>query len=392
MTIQESLNRLVDILKSADADDLKDNYPHIAEALEIDTESVDVEDTDAIVESIKAAVEIVEEDDVEAVVEEIGNFFSDEDLTEGSYKKKTKKEESDEDDDDDDDDEKDDDEEMDEEDAAEYGKKKQKEKMKGNPPTRKSAKESFFISASDLDVSEDVGAIFHGEELTEEFQEKAKTIFESAVVTKVNEKVATIAEEYDDLLEEKTQEIEEAYSEKLDEYLDYVISEWAEENKIALESGIRQDMMESFIDSMKTVFEEHYMELPEEKVDLVDDLQNKIEELEGGLNEALEQNSKLNRQLKESKKEEVIDELSEELSDYQKEKLRGLLEGIEVEEDDDEFEAYRKKASIVKENYFPTETESLTEDNRYEEPLEEEEDKNSPVGRYASALSRFSGM
>lgn len=374
MTIQESLDRLVNILQSANEDSLKETFPHIAEALDIDAESIDTEDREAMTNAIHEAVSQIEEDDVEAVVEEINQFFTedDDDEDEESIEEEKKKKKVDDDDDDEDDD--DDDEEMDE---GDYKKKKSK-------------KESFYISASDLDVSEDVNALFHGEELTEELQEKAKTIFETAVVNKVNEKVASILEEYDDMIEEKTQEIEESYAEKLDEYLDYVINEWVEENKIALESGIRSEMTESLMTSIRETLEEHYVELPEEKVDMVEELQGKVTELEQGLNEALDQNAKLNRQLKESKKEEATDEVTEGLSQMQREKLRELIEAIDVEDDDEDLSDFKKRANIIRENYFPSETQGLNEDNKDDVEPVDDEPEDTPVNRYAAALKRIS--
>lgn len=464
MTIQESLDRLVDILSSVDIDDLSEAYPHIAEALEIDTEGVDVTDKDAMVNSIREAVALVESDDVDAVVEEINNFFSsdDEELDEVYKKDKKKMKEQD------DEEDGEDDEEMDEE--GDYKSKKQKEKMKsnrGNAPSFKKSStmkeasgaldaimskvgsgeeltsaekkqlsaaigaatkgdsdeiepimkkvsageeltpaekkklsaaidaaknESYFINASDLDVAEDVGAMLNGEELSEEFQEKAKTIFEAAVVNKVNEKVQSIIEEFDDLLEEKTQELEEEYAEKLDEFLNYVVQEWVEENKLAITSGIQSEMTESFINSLRDVFDEHYIEIPEEKMNVVEDLQAKVEELEKGLNEALESNSKLNKQLLESKREDAIDESMEGLSDYQKEKLRGLLENVELDEDDDDLTNFKQKAETIRENYFPqNDGENITEELDDSETEALDEDLDPTVARYASALSRLRG-
>ena len=375
MTIQESLDRLVNILQSANEDALREAFPHIAEALEIDADSIDTENREAMMDSIREAVSNIEEDDVEAVVEEINQFFTEDEDEESESIEEAEKKASKDDDDDEDDEDDDDDDEMEE------GSKKKKYKDK---------KESFYISASDLDVSEDVNALFHGEELTEELQEKAKTIFETAVVNKVNEKVASILEEYDDMIEEKTQEIEDSYAEKLDEYLDYVVNQWLEENKLAVESGIRSEMTESLMSGIRDVMEEHYVELPEEKVDMVENLQNKVSELEEGLNEALDQNAKLNRQLKETKKEEATEEITEGLSEMQREKLRELLETVEVEDDDEDLSSFRKRANIVRENYFPSEQHNLNEDNKDDvEPVDEEPD-DSPVNRYAAALKRLS--
>ena len=370
MDITKLLERLQGVLENANEDELRKSFPSIAEALDIDTAELNEDNTDEMVRAIKTAVEAVEEDDAEAVVEEIEKFFVDEETDE------SESDELDEQDSEDDDEEDDDEDEKEEE---SYSKKKKKKN------------EDFYVSAEDLDVSEDVNAIFNGEELTEEFQEKAKTIFETAVVRKVNEKVEQIIEEFDDMLEEKTQELEESYAGKIDEYLNYVVNEWVEENRLAITKGIQSEMTESFIDSLKSVFEDHYIEVPEEKVDMVEELQNKVQELESGLNEALDQNAKLTQELRESSKEDAIEDTMEGLTDYQKEKLRSLLEGIEVEETDKDFSGFKKKATIVRENYFPSE-ETLNEETVDDEPADNsysEDDLNEGVNKYAQALSRM---
>lgn len=359
MTIQESLNYLQDILQSVTEDDLKEHFADIAEALEMDISEVNQEDKDSMVSSIQETVSNnVEENDVEAVVEEIRKFFVEEDETE-----------------------------EDEEPVSEESEEPDKEEKP------KKDKDSFFISTSDVDVTEDASAIFNGEELSEDFQEKAKTIFETAVVNKVNEKVSEIIEEYEDVIEEKTQEIEKEYSEKLDEYLDYVVSEWLKENKLAVENGIKSEMNESLMSNLKQVFENHYIDIPENKVDMVEDLQNKNQELEQKLNDTLEENAKLNKQLQENTKEEVIKSVMEGLSEMQREKIYDLLENAEVEEGDTDFSKFRKKAELIRENYFPTDKQTLDENSVSDdtEPVTEDmEENNSPVNRYAQTLSRIS--
>lgn len=397
MQIQESLDRLVNILSSVELKALADSYPHIAEALEIDTTDVDLTEAKAMIDSIQEAVKNVDEDDIPAVVDEIENFFKeeneeeeDDDLSEASKGKKKvnsgqyanvagkkKNVEVSEEEDEDDDDEGDDEEDEDDDDVEE-GKKKKKMK-----------KEDYFIDSEDLDVSEDVTAMLNGEELSEEFQNKAKTIFEAAVVNKVNEKVQAILEEFDDVLEERTNELEEAYAEKMDEYLNYVVNEWVEENKLAITNGIQSEVTESFINGLKDLFEDHYIEVPTEKLDMVEELQVKVKELEQGLNEALDQNAKLNQKLNESNKDDAIEEVIEGLSDVQKEKMKSLLEGIEVEGGDPDFEKFKEKAKIVRENYFPKETQSLNEELDQDENSEDDETQSPVVKAYADALSRL---
>lgn len=378
MKIQESLDQLVSILQSVNEDQMNEYFPHIAEALDIDLSEVE-NDKESMIDAIREAVSLVEEDDVTAVVKEIGSFFmeeadeddEDEDEVEESktkkYKKESKTVKKEEDEDDEDDDEEDDDEEV-----AESKHKKMK-------------KEGYHITPSDVDLSEDTDAIFNGETLTEEFQTKAKTIFEAAVVRKVNEKLDQIVEEYDDLFEEKLEEATNDLTEKVDEYLTYVATEWASDNEIALEGAIRNEMTESFINTLKGVFTEHYIDVPNEKMDMIEDLQSKVEELESGLNESLDENAKLSKQLRESSNDDVFHEVTSGLTEFQKDKFRRLSEGIDKETD---TEDYREKLSIIKESYFSTDRTVMTEDFDDDEGIEDESKVLSgPVASYVKSLN-----
>ena len=268
MTIKESLEKLDEILKNTESSVIEDNFKDIAEALEIDSDGVDI--VEGMVEAIKTSVSSIEESDVEAVVEELDKFFvveEDETSTEEdiSEAKATKKEEE---------------EEGDEEEEEEDDEDEDEEEEEVPAESKKMKKESFYINSSDLDLNEDVTAMFQGEELSEELQNKAKTIFEAAVVARVNNKINDIVEDVNDVLEERVEKIEESYGEKVDEYLTYTVNEWVKDNKLAIESGIRSEMYESFISGMRKVFDDHYINFPEEEISIAEDLQNKVKELE----------------------------------------------------------------------------------------------------------------
>lgn len=264
-----------------------------------------------------------------------------------------------------------------------------------NKKHSKASVESYQISSSDIDLSEDINTIFKGEKLNEELQERAKTVFESAVVRKVNEKINSIIEEYNDMLEEKVQDVEEDLTEKVDEYLNYVVNEWVEENQLAIENGIMNEMSESFIAKLKDILDEHYVEVPEDKRDVVAEQQEKINKLEVGLNEAHEKNSKLYKQLTESRKDDVIEQESEGLSQMQKDKLEELVEGIDF--DPENIDSFRKKVNIIKENYFPVGKSNDSKDFRQldeesnldNQEIEDDDDTPSEIQTYAKYLERL---
>ena len=262
--------------------------------------------------------------------------------------------------------------------------------------SKKMKKESFYITSSDLDLNEDVTAMFQGEELSEELQNKAKTIFEAAVVARVNNKINDIVEDVNDVLEERVEKIEETYGEKVDEYLTYTVNEWVKDNKLAIESGIRSDMYESFISGLRKVFDDHYINFPEEEISIAEDLQKKVDELEKGLNETLEENSKLHKEIKNVHKQTVVDDVTDGLSEAQKDKLIELYESIEVDSNDDTFDKFRANAVMIRENYFPTEvstvedSDSLIDDTPVDtETITENHKTSNVVDDYVKTLDRY---
>lgn len=198
------------------------------------------------------------------------------------------------------------------------------------------------------DVEEDVNALLGGEELSEEFKEKAKTIFEAAI----NSKVAVVKEEleaqYQEKLAEEIEAARESLAERVDSYLEYVSDEWFEENALAVENGLKTEMTESFLEGMKGLFEEHYVTIPEEKYDVLESMVEKLDDMETKLNEQIEKNISLNGRLSEATADGILDQVSEGLAQTQKEKLASLSESVEFESE----AQYREKLVTLKESYF----------------------------------------
>ena len=268
-----------------------------------------------------------------------------------------------------------DDEDEDEEDDEEEAKESKK----------KSVKEVKKVTKEDIDVSDDVKALFGEEDLSEEFKESATTIFEAAVVSKINEVLDTVSVDMDAELEAEKEDSIQTLSTRLDDYLEYVVEEWVKENEIAIESGIRAEIVENFMEGLRGLFTENYVDIPEEKVDLVDELAAKVQELETSVNEEMEKNIDISKQLQEMKKEQIIESISDGLSENQSDKLKSLADGVEFESEED----YTKKLETVKENYFPSE--EVVSEIADDEPLEiEDDDKNvnGSMANYMNAISR----
>jgi len=243
----------------------------------------------------------------------------------------------------------------------------------------------------DLDVKEDMDAIMNGEELSEDFKTKAATIFEAAVsakvISEVNQRVDALEEEFKKEIQEAKEEYKSNMSEKVDGYLNYVVEEWMKENELAVERGIRSELVEDFMTGLKNLFQEHYIDIPEEKVDLVDDLFEKVEDLEKQLDETVNNSVEMKKELAEYKKQETLREVSEELADTEKEKLQKLSEGVDYEDS----EQYKEKLEVIKENYFPKAEDTpqpLTEEVENNESDELVEDIDASVSFYAERLKR----
>jgi hypothetical protein len=246
-----------------------------------------------------------------------------------------------------------------------------------------------------IDVKDDVDALVQGEEgLTEDFKEKASTIFEAAVQAKVVEEVNSKMEELEAQLKSdassESAEFAKELTEKVDGYLTYIVEEWMKENELAIERGIRTELVEDFMSGLKTLFTEHYIDLPEEKVDMVDDLFTKVEDLEGQLDEEINRGVELQKELSQFKKDDALRGATKDLADTETEKISKLAEGIEYENE----EQYIEKLNVLKESYFPKSdavTSEITEADETIEVSDErtEEKLNEDMQHYTSAIKRY---
>ena len=208
--------------------------------------------------------------------------------------------------------------------------------------------ESEETTEEAYDMDEDVNALLGGEELSEEFREKAKVVFEAALNSKVKEIQEALETQYATQLEEAKEELKTSLVERVDSYLEYVCEEWMTENELAVEHGIKSEMTESFLSGMKNLFEEHYVTIPEDKYDVLESMVEKLDEMETKLNEQIDKNIGLNKRLAESSAQDVLTQVSSGLAETQKEKLASLAESVEFESE----EEYREKLETLKESYF----------------------------------------
>ena len=242
--------------------------------------------------------------------------------------------------------------------------------------------EEPVVETPELNVEEDMTALFSGEELSEEFQDKARTIFEAAI----NSRVATIAEDLKKENEEKIgEEIESVKSklvERVDSYLEYVADEWLKENALAVEHGLKSEMTESFLGGMRKLFEEHYVSIPEDKYDVVENMVTKLDEMETKLNEQIERNVGLNKRLAESTADGIVSQVAEGLALSQKEKLTTLAESVEFESE----ESYREKLETLKESYFGQSVQKETSEQVLNEEAQAQ-DYTGAMAQYMSVLN-----
>tara|TARA_R100000808_G_scaffold10688_2_gene28233 strand:+ start:2411 stop:3529 length:1119 start_codon:yes stop_codon:yes gene_type:complete len=239
---------------------------------------------------------------------------------------------------------------------------------------------------SDINVKEDVSALISGEDLSEEFKVKAATIFEAAVKSKIRSEVVRMEEEYSVQLAEATETIKEELSEKVDSYLGYVVEEWMKENEIAVERGLKGEIAEDFISGLKQLFEDHYIDVPDEKYDILEAQSEKISELEEKLNASIEENVERRKVVESLTRDAVIHEVSEELTVTEMEKFKSLTEELEFVSED----SFRQKLDTLKESYFPKtsgEESFVIVDGDSEEPAQDI-DTTDTIKTYLSAISR----
>ena len=211
------------------------------------------------------------------------------------------------------------------------------------------SEEEVIVTETNIDVEADINALLEGEELSEDFQEKAKTIFEAAIKSKIVEVKSELQEQYEATIVEEVATIKSELTERLDAYLEYVADEWMSENQLAVEAGLKTEMTESFLTGMKSLFEEHYVTIPEEKYDVLDSMVDKLDEMEEKLNEQINKNIALTKRLSESTSDVIFAEVAEGLAVTQKDKLATLAENVEFDSED----KYREKLVTLRNSYFP---------------------------------------
>ena len=243
-------------------------------------------------------------------------------------------------------------------------------------------------SEDEFEIEEDVNALLEGEELSEEFQEKAKVVFEAALRSKVNEIKEAFEAQYEQKLIEEVEEIKEALADRVDSYLEYVAEEWFVENNLAVQAGLKEELTESFMTGLKGLFEEHYVTIPEDKYDVLNSMVEKLDEMETKLNEQIEKNVSLNKRLAESVANGIFDEISEGLALSQKDKLASLSESVEFESE----EEYREKLEMLRESYFPSKkaTSSAKTETLSEGVDSAPENISNAMSNYLKTLSKFS--
>jgi hypothetical protein len=311
------------------------------------------------------AKESVEDDEDEDLIDDESEYDEDEVVSEG--KKKSHKHDEDHEDDEEEDDEEDDDEEEDED-------KKEK-----------AMKEAF--AQIEEEIEEDVNALLSGEDLSEDFKIKAKTVFEAALNARTEQIEEAIVYQYEQRIAEEVETIREELTDRLDAYLEYVSEEWLQENALEVEQGLKTEMTESFLQGMKGLFEDHYVTIPEDRYDVLESMVEKLDEMENKLNEQIDKNVALNRRLAESVTEVIFAEVSEGLALSQKDKLASLAENVEFDSEGN----YREKLVTLRESYFPRNTGTQRDNSDY---IAEETDYSQPVSgsmsRYLDTLQRVS--
>jgi hypothetical protein len=251
--------------------------------------------------------------------------------------------------------------------------------------TKEESEEQEEIVETELDVTEDIQAMLAAGDFEEEFVENLQTVFGAAVAARVAKERADLEEGFETKLAEGLEAVQTELTEKVDDYLSYAVNEWTEDNEVAIESGIRMELAEDFITGMRDLFAEHYINVPEEKVDVVEELATKVEDLEEKLNKQITENAEISKEVAQYKVAQTFDEVVEGLADTQVEKMRTMAEGIEFSDEDD----FRKKMEVVRENYFPTKAPEAIVEEDLDDPVDQEEVVTDPaMSVYADAIRR----
>ena len=245
-------------------------------------------------------------------------------------------------------------------------------------------KETAKDKVKDMDMKEDVAALTDDEDLSEEFKQKASTIFEAAVKAKLVEEIEKLEGEYETKVDEKVSEVKEEIVDKVDAYLNYVVEEWMKENELAIEKGLRNEITEDFIGGLKSLFESHYINVPQEKYDVIESQAAEIEKLKEEVNRSIEKNIELNQKIAESTREEIIKDVSSDLAATEVDKLKGLAEGIEYKDAD----SFRKSVETLKNSYYPKAKASDTESNEVAEQNAGSGNLSESMAAYTAAISK----
>ena len=267
------------------------------------------------------------------------------------------------------------------------GMKEEETKVEGEEEIAETKEEA---SEMNIDLSDDVKALVSTDaDLSEEFKEKAATIFETAVKTRIQEQVKVLESQYEEKLSKETETVKEAMVSKVDSYLNYVVEEWMKENELAVERGIRTEIAEDFITGLKSLFKEHYIDVPEEKYNVLEDLTNQSKDLEAKLNEQIEKNVNLSKEVSEFHKKQAILEVTADLAETEKEKFVSMAENVEY----DSAEKFREKLETIKESYFPKTKTEIAEDNSVDsvaanEPADFTAGKSDAMAAYTAAISK----
>ena len=259
---------------------------------------------------------------------------------------------------------------------------KKKEMKEVADKEKEMKKETAKDKVKDMDMKEDVDALTSGEDLSEEFKSKAATIFEGAVKAKLVEEIEKLESEYETKVDEKVSEVKEEIVDKVDAYLNYVVEEWMKENELAIEKGLRNEITEDFIGGLKSLFESHYINVPQEKYDVIESQAAEIEKLKEEVNQTIEKNVELNQKVSENTRQEIINDVSSDLAATEAEKLGKLAESIE----DKDAESFRKGVETLKNSYYPTKEASDTESN--EVAANAGSDLSESMAAYTAAISK----
>ena len=265
------------------------------------------------------------------------------------------------------------------------GMKEEEAEVKGEEEIAETKEESTEMN---IDLSDDVKALVSTDaDLSEEFKEKAATIFETAVKTRIQEQVKVLESQYEEKLSKETETVKEAMVEKVDSYLNYVVEEWMKENELAVERGIRTEIAEDFITGLKSLFKEHYIDVPEEKYNVLEDLTNQSKDLEAKLNEQIEKNVNLTKEVSEFHKRQAILEVTADLAETEKEKFVSMAENVEY----DSAEKFKEKLETIKESYFPKTKSEVAEENSVDSVAANEpavEASSDAMAAYTAAISK----